>query len=77
MLSAKGAMYDEVAASVDRLTKRAAEAETERAVATTGESLLRKERDGIAGQLDSRQHQVDLLVQDKAGAEFIQFYDIL
>ena len=43
-------MYDEVAASVDRLTTRAAEAEKERAVATTGESLLRKERDGIAGR---------------------------
>jgi len=31
----------------------------------------------LAGQLDSRQHQVDLLVQDKAGTDFIHFSDTL
>lgn len=66
VLSAKGAMYDEVAASVDRLAKRAAEAEKEKAVATGAEGMLRKEKDGLAAQLSSRQHQLDLLTQDKA-----------
>ena len=66
VLSAKGAMYDEVASSVDRLTKRAAEAEKAKAVAVGAEELLRKEKDALAAQLASRQHQLDLLVQDKA-----------
>lgn len=66
VLSAKGAMYDEVAASVDRLTKRTADAEKDKAVAQASETMHRKERDAIASQLASRQHQLDLLVQDKA-----------
>ena len=66
VLSAKGAMYDEVASTVDRLGKRCAEAEKDLAVAKGQEQLLREERDGLASKLASRQHQVDLLSQDKA-----------
>ena len=44
MLSAKGAMYDEVAATVDRLTKRAAEAEKEAAGAVSETKILRQEK---------------------------------
>ena len=66
VLSAKGAMYDEVASSVDRAGKRAAEAEKDLAVAKGAETSARRERDALASQLASRHHQVELLTQDKA-----------
>ena len=65
VLSAKGAMYDEVASTVDRLGKRAAEAEKELAVARGAEGAAARERDALASQLASRHHQVELLQQDK------------
>ena len=66
VLSAKGAMYDEVAATVDRLTKRAAEAEKEAAGAVSETKILRQEKHTLASQMDSRRHQCELLTQDKA-----------
>ena len=66
VLSAKGAMYDEVAATVDRLGRRAAEAEKELAAAKGAEESLRRERDSAASKLATREHQVELLSQDKA-----------
>ena len=66
VLSAKGAMYDEVAATVDRLGRRAAEAEKELAAAKGAEESLRRERDAAASKLATREHQVELLSQDKA-----------
>ena len=66
VLSAKGAMYDEVAATVDRLGKRAAEAEKELVAARTAEGAATREREALASQLASRHHQVELLQQDKA-----------
>ena len=66
VLSAKGAMYDEVAATVDRLTKRAAEAEKEAAGAASEAKILRQEKTTLASQLESRRHQCELLQQDKA-----------
>ena len=66
VLSAKGAMYDEVAATVDRLTKRAAEAEKEAAGAVSEAKILRQEKTTLASQLESRRHQCELLQQDKA-----------
>ena len=65
VLSAKGAMYDEVAATVDRLGKRAAEAERELAAARGAEGAAARERDALSSQLASRSHQVELLQQDK------------
>ena len=66
VLSAKGAMYDEVAATVDRLGRRAAEAEKELAAAKGAEESLRRERDAAVSKLATREHQVELLSQDKA-----------
>jgi len=66
VLSAKGAMYDEVAATVDRLTKRAAEAEKEAAGAASEAKILRQEKTTLSSQLESRRHQCELLQQDKA-----------
>ena len=66
VLSAKGAMYDEVAATVDRLTKRAAEAEKEAAGAVSETKILRQEKHTLASQMESRRHQCELLMQDKA-----------
>ena len=66
VLSAKGAMYDEVAATVDRLTKRAAQAEKEAAGAVSEAKILRQEKTTLASQLESRRHQCELLQQDKA-----------
>ena len=66
VLSAKGAMYDEVAATVDRLTKRAAEAEKEAAGAVSETKILRQEKHTLASQMESRRHQCELLTQDKA-----------
>ena len=66
VLSAKGAMYDEVASTVDRLGKRAAEAEKDLAVAKGAEASAVRERDAAQSQLASRHHQVELLTQDKA-----------
>ena len=66
VLSAKGAMYDEVAATVDRLTKRAAEAEKEAAGATSETKILRQEKHTLVSQMESRRHQCELLTQDKA-----------
>ena len=66
VLSAKGAMYDEVAATVDRLTKRAAEAEKEAAGAVSETKILRQEKHTLVSQMESRRHQCELLTQDKA-----------
>jgi len=66
VLSAKGAMYDEVAATVDRLTKRAAEAEKEAAGAVSEAKILRQEKTTMSSQLEARRHQCELLQQDKA-----------
>ena len=66
VLSAKGAMYDEVAATVDRLTKRAAEAEKEAAGAMSETKILRQEKHTLVSQMESRRHQCELLMQDKA-----------
>ena len=66
VLSAKGAMYDEVAGTVDRLTKRAAEAEKEAAGAVSETKILRQEKHTLASQMESRRHQCELLTQDKA-----------
>ena len=66
VLSAKGAMYDEVAATVDRLTKRAAEAEKEAAGAVSETKILRQEKHTLSSQMESRRHQCELLTQDKA-----------
>ena len=66
VLTAKGAMYDEVAASVDAHKTRAHECERAAAVASANESLVRKERDSLAEQLSSTRHRADLLTQDKA-----------
>ena len=66
VLSAKGAMYDEVAATVDRLTKRAAEAEKEAAGAVSETKILRQEKHTLSSQMESRRHQCELLMQDKA-----------
>ena len=66
VLSAKGAMYDEVAATVDRLTKRAAEAEKEAVGAVSETKILRQEKHTLVSQMESRRHQCELLTQDKA-----------
>ena len=66
VLSAKGAMYDEVAGTVDRLTKRAAEAEKEAAGAVSETKILRQEKHTLSSQMESRRHQCELLTQDKA-----------
>ena len=59
-------MYDEVAATVDRLTKRAAEAEKEAAGAVSETKILRQEKHTLVSQMESRRHQCELLTQDKA-----------
>ena len=48
-----------------------AESDKAKAVAEGAEGLLRREKDSLAAQLASRQHQLDLLTQDKAGRALV------